>query len=94
MKPSPNEDLDESYFGVTACPHKTDGSEARRAFGLNTAGTVIQSKQTISNANSANILVVGVITASTGLGTASIYATNPCLGIASPNTTNGAPYQK
>lgn len=88
------EDSAESYYGATACPHKTDGSEARRAFGLNVAGTIIQSKQTVTNANAANILVVGVTVNNTAVGSASLYFSNPTLGIPSPNTANAAPYQK
>jgi len=41
----------ESYFAAIACPKNTTGSEARRGFGIGSNGTVFQTKQTVTQAN-------------------------------------------
>jgi prepilin-type N-terminal cleavage/methylation domain-containing protein len=92
---STNEDSAETYFGATTIPVKNDGSEARRAFGMNAAGSIFQTKQTLTNAEAALVGTVGATGAATpALGTKSLYASNPATTLCLVNSTNAAPYQK
>lgn len=86
-----SEDNGESYFGAVSCPNKTDGSEARRAFGITASGAVYQSKQTITNLAAATFSTVG--SGTFGASGTSLFFSTPATGIPSAGGS-GAPYQK
>lgn len=83
----------ESFWGGAAIPGKTDGSEARRCFGINAAGTIYQSKQTVSNADAADVTKMGVTSANALPGTTGLFGNLPTANVASVGSL-AAPYQK
>lgn len=84
LRSTANEDNAESYWGGIACPRDTTGNEARRAFGINTTGTIYQTKQTVELSST-------VITTLSADG--QIFASDPTQNVA-PVGGNAAPYQK
>jgi type II secretory pathway pseudopilin PulG len=87
-----SETMAEQYWGAIAVPITTDGNNGRRGFGINSTGTIYQTKQTLANSNltiaSLQHSLAGVAGATPLFATACI-STNP-----SVNSTNGSPYQK
>ena len=74
---------DESFFAAYAAPNST--AEGRRAFGVNVAGTVYSTKQTVVGPTLAKVVFGGAN---------AIFNTNPKFNNSPVNTTNGAPYSK
>jgi prepilin-type N-terminal cleavage/methylation domain-containing protein len=86
------EDEAESFWGGVAVPKDTNGSEGRRAFAINAAGGLIQTKGTLTQANTTVALILADFGAD-----GTIFATDPRFTIASANTgndTGSTPYQK
>lgn len=82
-----HDDNAESYWGGVACPKDTTGNEGRRGFGINAAGTIYQSKQTVAQSNTTIAKLVFA-------GGNSLFGNDPTLNVATVDTNYATPYQK
>lgn len=80
------DDFAESNWGGVAAPKDTSGNEGRRMFAINTTGSIYQSKQTTTLANTTIAVAIG--TTADGM-----FLSDPTIAVAAQGT-GAVPYQK
>ncbi len=84
------DDAAESFWGGVTAPKNDTGSEGRRAFGINAAGTIYQTRQTIAQADTN---IEDLTAAFTVGGANDLFGDDPRANVAIPGG-GGSPYQK